>query len=291
MIGTIVVPLDGSDLAEQALPTAQVIAQRAKAAIQLVRVIPGSAPASARDEAYDYLRGIAAKAGITAESTVWLGDPAEQLIECAAQLSDELIVMTTHGRGGVGRRLFGSVADRVAHSGVAPMLLIRSGNKAPTALGQVMLPLDGSALSETALPLAIELSKAFGAKLYLVRVAETTSLYGMFGADFGQIAVAPDALQQLVDEMVNEAQSYLAGLGEKLKGSGIEIETAVLEGTITEQLLAFGRDKRIDLVAMATRGRTGMSRLVLGSVAEQMLRLGDRPLLLVPPGGEGPAKE
>lgn len=289
VIETIVVPLDGSPLAAEALPTARAIAGRTGKPLRLVRVIAPSAPAAARDEAESYLKTTAEQVG-GAETAVWLGDPAEQIIDGLSKLPDAVVVMTTHGRTGIGRWLFGSVADRVVHAGVAPVLLIRSGNPAPTILRQIMVPLDGSALSETSLPMAEELAHDFAAKLQLVRVVETTSLYGMFGADYGAIAAAPEALQQLLDEMDADAHSYLDGVAAKLKERGLTADTTVLEGLIADQLLAFGRQQRADLIVMATRGRAGVSRLVLGSVAEQMLRLGDRPLLLVPPQAPEPAE-
>ncbi|HET7038160.1 MAG TPA: universal stress protein [Thermomicrobiaceae bacterium] len=288
MIETIVVPLDGSPLAEEALPTARAIAGRTGKPLRLVRVIAPSALAAARDEAEDYLRATAEQLG-GAETTVWLGDPAEQIVEGLSKLPGAMAVMTTHGRTGIGRWIFGSVADRVVHAGVAPVLLIRSGNPAPTVLRQIMVPLDGSALSETALPLAEQLAHDFNATLELVRVVETSAMYGMFGSDYGAIAAAPEALQQLIEEVVADANGYLDGVAARLKERGLTAGTAVLEGLIADQLLAFGRRQRIDLIVMATRGRAGVSRLVLGSVAEQMLRLGDRPLLLAPPRQPEPA--
>jgi nucleotide-binding universal stress UspA family protein len=287
MIGTIVVPLDGSDLAEQALPYAEAIARKSNAPLHLMRVVSSDAPASAEEEARNYLREQAKAYGDRVQISVRMGHPADQIVDGVEEMTDPIIVMTTHGRSGIGRWLYGSVADKVVRGSGAPVLLIRSGTKDRRAdtVRTVLVSLDGSVYSEAALPYAKEITQAFDAQLVLVRVAETTQVYGMMGSD--PIAPAPaDVYNEIGQQLVEEAQDYLAKVSENLSKEGVNVRTEVLEGFAADQLLALEREMSVDLIVMATRGRSGLSRLVFGSVAERILKVGTTPVMMIKPQGE-----
>ncbi len=287
MIGTVIVPLDGSDLAEQALPYAEAIARKANAPLHLMRVVPPDAQASAETEARDYLREQAKNYGDRVQISVRMGQPADQIVDGADEMTDPVVVMTTHGRSGIGRWLYGSVADRVVRGSGAPVLLIRSGTKDRRAetVSTVVVSLDGSVHSEAALPYGKEIAQAFDAELVLVRVAETTQLYGMLGSE-PMAPASADTFNEIGQRLVEEAQEYLAGVAETLRKDGVKVRTETLEGFAADQLLALEREMSVDLIVMATHGRSGLGRLVFGSVAERILKVGTTPVMMIKPKGE-----
>lgn len=284
MIRSVVVPLDGSELAEAALPYGRALSERFGAKLYLVRVVDIDAPAEIAAEARDYLARVARQLGGETDITVRYGDPAAEIIDFVLELDDPAIAMTTHGRSGIGRWLFGSVADRVVRGAGAPVLLIRSSmpQREPGVVRSILVPVDGSALPEAAIPYASELARRFDATIHLVRVAETPEIYSLLSVPAGAPTSA-DVLNQLAQQLVEAATSYVQELGERLRGEGLRVETHVLEGIAPEQLLAFERERQPDLVVMATHGRSGFSRVVFGSVAERLLREGTVPLLLIRP--------
>jgi nucleotide-binding universal stress UspA family protein len=125
MIKSVLVPLDGSELAEEALGYAVPIAERHSAQLHLVFVLHDDATASEDDEARQYLTGVAKRLGQEAVPHVRLGGAAQEIIETAEDPDTPLIVMTTHGRTGIGRWIYGSVADKVVHASEAPFLELR----------------------------------------------------------------------------------------------------------------------------------------------------------------------
>ncbi|ACZ39710.1 universal stress protein [Sphaerobacter thermophilus] len=286
MIGTVIVPLDGSELAEEALPFAAAIAERSGAPLHLMRVIAPDEPASAEEEARTYLRGKARSYGDRVQISIRIGDAAEQIVDGAEEMIDPVIVMTTRGRSGIGRWIYGSVAERVVRGAGVPVLLIRSGMAQPEGgtFRRIMVPLDGSAYAEAALSYAVQIARAFDAELSLVRVAETTQIYAMLTPP-AQTPPAVESLNEVVAQLIADANAYLAKVGERLQGEGLRVRTQTLEGIAAEQLLAYEQEEDIDLVVMATHGRSGFSRLVFGSVAERVLKLGKTPVMMVKPKG------
>jgi nucleotide-binding universal stress UspA family protein len=284
MIPSVVVPLDGSELAEAALLYGKALAERFGATLYLIRVVDIDAPADVAAAAREYLAKTAQKVGIAAEITVRYGDPAAEIVDLVLELPDPAITMTTHGRSGLGRWLYGSVADRVVRNAGVPVLLIRSSmpQREPGVVRSIMVPVDGSALAEAVIPYAKELARRFDATIQLVRVAETPEIYSLLSVPAGASASA-EVLDQLAQQLVETATTYVNELAERLRSEGLRVEPHVLEGIAPEQLLAFERERKPDLVVMATHGRSGLSRVVFGSVAERLLREGTVPLFLIRP--------
>jgi nucleotide-binding universal stress UspA family protein len=282
VIGSVLVPLDGSTLAAAALPVGQAIAGRAACALHLVRVLDHGVPAETERRAEQALRDAAASATPTAQPHLRLGEPADQILAAAEALPQPLIVMTTHGRTGMGRWAFGSVADRVVRGGEAPVLLLRSGTTSaePAGFQRLLVPLDGSVLAETALPPALALARAFDAELHLARVAETANIFLAMG--IGAAPLPADVVNTFVDEQYREVTDYLEPIAARARSGGVATTAAVLDGVPVEALLGYVAARAIDLVVLATHGRGGVNRLVLGSVAERLLRLAQVPILMVP---------
>lgn len=277
MIGTVVIPLDGSDLGEKALPYAQAIAGKVGASLDLLQVVPPDAPAERVDEARDYLEQKAKMLGTGVKIDVPLGHPPEEIIAVAERHRDTLIVMTTHGRSEISRWLFGCVAERVVHASTVPVLLIRAGVAGPKVppFQAILVPLDGSVLAEAVLPYTSQLAGAVNAEIELVRVVGVGDAAGM-------LWMMPEVIEQLV----RESDDYLNAVAKRLREEGRRVTVKTLIGFPATEILAYEQATKPDLVVMATHGRGGLNRLVFGSIAERVLQAGTVPVLMVRPHGE-----
>lgn len=292
-IDRMLVPLDGSAAAEAALPFAALIPSRL---VYLLAVEPGEfayrAGASGADRGEtdqaagtrhvrEYLRRAAEPfhhQGREVETIVFGGDPAERILEAAADV--DLIVMATHGRGAVGRALFGGVADGVARRASAPTLVVRADEHpaaAPTVT-RIVVPLDGSALAEEALPHAARLGAVLGVGLHLVRVAEAHLVWDTMAAS----ALVTAAYEDALTAARREATAYLADRIRAVGGLGLPVSSEVRTGGPAAELLAALEPG--DLVAMTSHGRGGVRRWLAGSVAEILVREAAAPVLLVRAG-------
>jgi nucleotide-binding universal stress UspA family protein/predicted transcriptional regulator len=294
----LLVPLDGSDVARVAVPYAAAIARLAHAAIHLLAVvereprglterserIAAEIEERRRERLESVLDDVAAdlrRQGIDVATETAAGDPVDAILAASGRHGAAMIVMATHGRGGVERAAMGSVADKVMRLGDRPTLLVRPPYLPvplrPVDLRRLMVPLDGSPLAEAALAPAVELAAAAGADLALVRV-EPWRTEGV-----APLGTVPEFVR-LEEEAAAEAQAYLDSVCRRLPG-GIEVSPYVLRGRPAETLIDFARHEHIDLIVMTTHGRGGLRRLVLGSTADAVVRAGV-PALLVRPGHE-----
>jgi nucleotide-binding universal stress UspA family protein len=281
--GTLLVPLDGSRLAEAALPYALGLAGATGARVLLLHVAPDALlplPKTLDLEATARAaRRAAAGApqGIAVETSVGCGDPALVIADVAAVRRVSLIVMTTHGRSGLGRRLYGSVAEGVLRRAPVPVLLVPGTYEQTWPDGRprrILVPLDGSAYAEEALALAAQLGRATGAELRLLRVVELPLHH--YGA--GYVAVGFDPTSRLVG-----AREHLQTVAERLRAGGLEVTVRADAGEPGQVIGEHARVTGTDLVVMATHGHTGLARLALGSVAAATLQRANRPTVLVRP--------
>jgi nucleotide-binding universal stress UspA family protein len=297
MLKTILLPLDGSPLAERALTYAAVLARRCEATIVLVQAVqvhtlPGVDPSEAQIEvtadARQYLdtaSGRLAADGIVSETHVYYDDPVHAILDLAARRQADVIVMSTHGRGGLSRMLYGSVADQILRRATIPVLLVPSivehawPTDGPLPL---LVPLDGSELATEALHSADLVTEAFGARLTLLRVVQPVP-YPLHGEGYAYVPYDEDA-------EVAEARRYLADQAAGLSGDGARVETRVVVGEPARVIGEVAREKNVDVVVMATHGHGGLSRVILGSVATATLRHTTAPLLLVRPAVVRPSE-
>ncbi|MBI2321737.1 MAG: universal stress protein [Chloroflexi bacterium] len=285
----ILVPLDGSALAETALPWAELLAERTGATLVLLRsaLVRGlitedllEAEVQAVQEAEEYVGRVAGalrEHGLSVEMAVPYGEPGEAIVEASAWRSADLVVMATHGRSGLGRWVYGSVADHVLRGATVPVFLVRAGVAPPVRAAlpsQVVVPLDGSEVAEAALPWAVELARLLGAGIALLRAVELPA----FGENLSPRANVLEAAEV-------EARRYLEGVSDGLRRDGLELTYAVRLGTPAWSIASCARELGSSLLVMATHGRSAMARLVYGSVAAGVLREASVPLLLVPARG------
>ncbi|MGC4190553.1 MAG: universal stress protein [Thermomicrobiales bacterium] len=292
-IRRILVPLDGSDTSRAALAYARQFTDATivllQVGIDLTSIFPDFPAAESDAVDTDIRNDLEAFAvplrdeGLTVETIVEDGDPAERIVTTARRTAADLIVMTTHGRGAAGRVLFGSVADRVSRHAPMPTLLVRIGHERevqpPT---RILVTLDGSARSETALPLAARLGRSLGLPIVLTRVVTLEDTLGQAPRTQQRLPGRPldttdEAFAIAQKEIELQAVAYLERLAGTVAG---KVSTFVLHGSPAIALLQeLGPS---DLAVITSHGTSGISRWLLGSVAEKLVREAAAPVVLVP---------
>jgi nucleotide-binding universal stress UspA family protein len=308
MIRSVLVPLDGSPFAEQALPLGVTIARACRAKLRLALVHEPPLPPPSPDQAdlfliadlqrrraeRAYLKEQAARLradGPLTVVTAVLDDPvAKALAEHVQATGVDLVVMTTHGRGPLSRLWLGSVADELVRTLAVPVLLVRprEGRPVPTPEPgrRILVPLDGSPEGEAALEPAAELAERLRLGLTLVQVVELPPLVADGLPDF-----AVPVTGGLVEMRRREAEKYLAAAAEPLCARGLPVDTTVVvHRAVADALLELARADDVVLVAVSTHGRGGIQRLLLGSVADKLVRAAERPVLVRRPAERGRAR-
>lgn len=278
MIERIVVPLDGSLTAEAVLPHVRRVLYRNDSEVILVRAVAPpmmeNAIVAAEAElgaAREYILGQQErleKAGVKVRYVVRIGTPVGVILEVAKEQKATMIAMATHGATGLKRALFGSVAEGVMRKSTVPVMLVRpfwSYEIVPalrteqTPIRNVLFPVDGSDRSLEALPGVIEFADLFEARIVLLRVLE-------------EKPVAADAAA--------EAEKQLLAISKSIEKKGVETARMVEKGNPVDAILKAVRTHGVDMIAMTTHGRSGLSRAVAGSVTEATLRQATVPLLV-----------
>lgn len=309
MFARILVPLDGSPLAEGILPEVAELARRHGAEILLLRValahtFPGVDATEAQvhvvEEAETYLAGVErrlAAEGIPVSSAVRYGHAADEILDHAQARRADLIAMCTHGRTGLLRILLGSVAEAVLRGSPVPVLLLRAKGMAPAwaearldrviapaplqqvervspAIRHILCPVDFSAHSDRAMEYAGDLARRFQADLTVLHV-----VYDPLDITCSHIPHPP--LEQLREEMIREAERVLERRVRRRLRLLPRTKTAVAAGPPFRQIIRYARDHRVDLVVMGTQGLTGLDRLIMGSTAERVVRTAPCPVVSI----------
>jgi nucleotide-binding universal stress UspA family protein len=229
-----------------------------------------------------YLRGAATTFPTGNVTCTVEKDRAEEAIIGKAEAdAGTLITMATHGRSGMNRFLLGSVAEKVLRGSTNPLLLVRATEAGQTtgeaAFKTVIVPLDGSELAESVLPTVTTMAKELDLDVVLFRAYHIP--YNAYAADDGYYAVNYD---ELIAGVRDEANEYLDKKVAEMKKLGVAKVSAVSkEGYAGDEILELGRKTAAGLIAMCSHGRSGVKRFVLGSVAENVVRHSDEPVLVV----------
>jgi len=300
MYTRILIPLDGSKVAEHVLPYARLLAGALKLPVELLGVVDlvGIATSSHAHEARylgalvederraskTYLDRMAVTfPTVSVKCSVETGKPEDVIIERGASDKGTLIAMATHGRSGAKRWLLGSIAEEVLRGTSNPLLLIRAAEEGKAegeaSFKSIVVPLDGSELAESVLPAVMELAKRMNLKVVLIRsYVVPAAVYA--GADDYYI---PN-YDELKAEIRDEASAYLEAKVNELKGKGFDkVSSVLLDGPAAEEIIGFARRTPDNLVAMCTHGRSGVKRWVLGSVTEKVMRHSGDPVLITRP--------
>jgi nucleotide-binding universal stress UspA family protein len=297
MFTQILVPLDGSKLAESALPAAVYLSKTLPATIALVHVIEKNAPVEIHGdthlrnpgEAELYLKEIAARY-FSAETkidvhvhTAAVEDVAKSIVDHVGEFDSDLIVMCAHGSGGIKSLIFGFIAQQVIASGKTPVLLIQpicGEEPKPFTCGRILVPLDGQPEHELGLKKAMTLAKACDASLNLALVVHTIDTLPGKWAPSSRLL--PGSTSEMLDMEVQNAGDYLRSLLEELQRDGFTAAAEVFRGDPAEMIIESAERLRADLIVLGTHAKTPMSAFWSGSVAPKICKRSKMPLLLVP---------
>ncbi len=301
MYSKIMVPLDGSELAEAALPYAEELAARLGSDIVLMHVYESGDEKHRRMHELYLQKAVEAtkrgvkkhlaegqEAGGTVEPILLLGHAAEQIVDYAEKENVGIIVMATHGRSGIRRWMLGDVAAKVARSTPKPVMVIRVDGvvdpqgEQKVLLSKILLPLDGSKQSEVAIPHIEELAQRLKAVVVLLHViAPTHFAYGIPGETV-EMPFSPEDMQRFTEK----SAEYLETVAEAFTKRGISTTTEVAVGTAAGEIIRLSEDMPADLIAMSTHGRSGIGRWAFGSVTDKVIHASKTPVLLVRSSGE-----
>lgn len=298
MYERLLVPLDGSRLAETVLPLVQTLASAWHSRVLLLHISERGAPSAVHgdrhlttvDDAVPYLEGIAARLaehGITTEIHAHPapeGDVARSIAAHSVEECADLVILCTHGRGSVRDLLFGRIAQQTVQRGTIPVLLFRPHDAAdaPAFTPQtILIPLDGTPEAEAALQPACVFGTAFGASLHLVMVVPTQDT--VRGDRQAVTSLLPAATRATLDLAHRDALSYLSNLAESVQGEhpGMAVTTEVRRGDIPAALVDEAGEPGVGLIVIATHGRAGLQAVWAGSVTAQLLKRVHAPILLL----------
>jgi len=306
MYQRMLVPLDGSQLAEVVFPYAKELAGRLglevvflhvtsleKHGFAMHRVYVEQAAESIRRQAQDVQeRTNIQPRGKAVETRVELvvGDPAEEILRYADENKIDLILMATHGRSGIKRWALGSVADRVLRASKVPVWLVRAGIPEEIVYDEwpkrtMLVPLDSSQLAESVLPHVEALAKQRGAKLVKITLLSVFE-EPYVNADYPEASMNltwKEHVRRIREHSKREAEQYLVRVQKHLADAGLNVRTEVLMGKPADEIINYAHNNHPNLVVMATHGYSGISRWEYGSVADKVLHGISSPIFLVRP--------
>jgi nucleotide-binding universal stress UspA family protein len=281
MATKILVPLAGSALAERALNYASALALDTGGSLLLLHVRSAYVPSSDAAVDLESLAEHVRRDGVAADTLtydLYTGGVGGVITDAARDRTVDFIVMSTHGRGGLGRWMYGSVADQVVRQAEVPVLLVPAEcARLWPDRGQrsILIALDGSKLAEDVLGRAEELARTTGGTVHLLQVIEPPN-YGLVVE--GAIYIPVD-----VEAEVDAAKAYLTDVAGRLRSNGADVTTSVRVGYPAVVIPSVAEEERVDLIMMATHGRGGFARAMLGSVATGTLQRSTVPVLLIRP--------
>ena len=284
----VLVPLDGSELAERAIPYARTIAKTKGSELVLFTVSIASVEQLDRPmKAYLELNAKELQSqGIKASVAIAYGNVADEIVSFADKNNIDLIIISTHGYSGIKRWVLGSVAGKVLYGTCVQVLLTKS--KSPKVsqveLKKLLLPLDGSPFAEAPIPFIEELTKGTKTEIVLTTVCEPPLV-----PSYGDRPINPawkKHRDELWAETQKQASEYLNKVKTKLEKHGMKVKSQVIQGDlgkVAESIMQAAQKEKVDLIAMTTHGRSGVSRWVYGGVANRIVEESLQPVLLIRP--------
>jgi len=290
MLERILIPLDGSPRAEQILSQVARVLRREDSDVLLLRVADSSS--NAPEEAEKYIQDLERRLsdrGAKVRGRVVEGSVASAILDVARQEGSTMIAMTTHGRSGLARWAIGSVAEKVARASEVPVLLVRSFPENPVGKFQpdparelpfrrILVPVDGSLISMAAVEAAGEFARLIESEVLVLHVWPPTLAPLYVAPGVPVYRTDPGALFPIPSP---ENDQMTAPAAERFRQAGLRVTRMTASGDPAAEILDQAQAKGADLVALGTHGRSGVSRWVLGSVAERVLRHSATPVLLV----------
>ncbi len=301
------VPLDGSELAEVVFPFVKELAGRLS--IDVVPIIVGSQSTSSlvpmqrayieratqilKEQVEEVQKSLkTAPKPIKIKGELAAGYAAEEILHYVEENNIDMILMATHGHSGAKRWKIGSVAGKIMSASKIPVLLVHANAPEEESaikwpIETVLVPLDGSELAESVLPHVKTFGKQQGSKaveVVLLRVCEPPTVPSYYGPELSGVPL--DWGKYVEQEMIRDkerAKEYLSELEKKFKAKGIRVRSDVIQGKPDDEIVEYANKNNFSLIVMATHGRSGLSRLVYGSVAANLLQGVSSPILLIKP--------
>lgn len=312
MYRRMLVPLDGSKLAEETFPYARELAGRLDLDLDFLHVCdPIGLQSLSMSQIYvdkmaESVReqiqriqtttvGKEAVRPIEVRSKAVTGYPAEEILKYAEANNTDIILMATHGSSGVRRWALGSVAYQVLHASKVPVWLVRSGIPEETIYDKwpqrtILVPLDGSKLAESALPHAETVAKQRGIQAIEIMLLSiyAPSAYPVvyyFNTDYPPTIPLNYAeyVQQEIDQAKERCEKYLQTIASQLTAKGIRVRTAAVMGEAADEIIKYANKNPFQVIVMASHGRSGLRHLTFGSVAERTLLETNIPILMIMP--------
>ena len=297
MFKHLLVPLDGSKMAEAALPAAAFLAEKLASRVTLMHVVERNAPSEVHGqphlknarEAYAYLGDLSRQAfakGIAVDFHVHkteVNNVAKSIVAHADELKHDLIIMCSHGRGKSLHLFLGSIAQRVIGMGSLPVLITHpdeQGGAPPFNCRNILVPLDCDPDHAKALPVAKEIALACEAALHLAIVVPRFSSLSGEAKVSGRML--PATASRILELEYKDAQEFINSETENLRSQGIAVSGHVLRGDPAEMVANAANASNVDLTVVATHGKTGMKAFWEGSVAHRICSFSRVPLLLIP---------
>ncbi len=287
MFERILVPLDGSQLSQRALEPALILAPQTGAELLLVRVptadtlsfaVSAGTQRELAQDALAYLETIRKsneQPQFSIRTQVLDGDVASAIVDFALAEHVDLIIMSTHGYSGLTRWVLGSVTEKVLRSAPCPVLAVRTARHPE----RVLIPLDGSALAEQAVQQGLSLAQNLQADVIFLRCVPHIVADGELDEHERGLS------RRLQEDLIDEAEEYLCdrALDAGRSARSVAIQITVLIGSPADSILEYVETYGVDLIAMATHGRTGLKRWVYGSVTAKVLRSVNCSMLVIRP--------
>jgi nucleotide-binding universal stress UspA family protein len=297
MFKHILVPLDGSSLAEAALQPAASLAQTLKAPVTLLHIIEKNAPEEVHkdrhltqaQDANAYLEEIARQRFPKGSRVEWhvheaeVKDVAASIVQHAEELKPDLIIMCAHGRGGVRDIIFGSIAQQVLAQGITPVLLLQpksTGQPPPFQLQRMLIPLDSESMHDDSLPIAEYLARSYKAELHLLCVIPT--LGTLSGEQAAAGSLLPGTASAFLDIKEENAKGHLQSHLAELIERGFKASAEVSRGDPAQGIVTTAARIHVDLIVLSTHRRAGMDAFWARSVAPNVARHTTIPILLLP---------
>jgi len=297
MFKHILLPLDGSQLAESAVPVAAYLAKALKAQVTLLHVIEKNAPEKIHGqkhlvnegEACEYLAEVSEKqfpADVNIHHHVHTEEVdrvSASIVQHSDEFNPDLIVMCAHGQSGLHDFVLGSIAQQVIAAGSIPVLLLRtreSGGEPFSGFANILVALDGNPEHESGFNAAVELAVKLKSAVHLIQVVPTLSTLSLRHSATGTLLPATTAALLEIEE--DTAAEYLEEKMTQLKKKGIKASAEVERGDPAKQVVQSADAHASDLIVLGTHGKTGMNAFWTGSVAPKIVEQSTLPILLVP---------
>ncbi len=297
MFKDLLVPLDGSTLAEAAIPIAVELSHKLKASVTLLHVIEKNAPQEIHGQrhltdeasAKTYLENIAATCFKSTQKinihvhTEEVSQVARSIVEHSGEFAPDLIILCAHGEGGLHDFVVGSIPQQVIAEGSIPVLLLqaREGDESRKSLIKcIVVALDGDPVHDASLHVASDLALAIGAQLHLIRVVPTLGTLNAEHAATGTLL--PVTTNAILDLTEDEAVKYLDNQLDFLREKGLEASAEVERGDPAQEVVKSATNQHADMIVLGTHGKKGMGALWAGSVAPMIVARTQLPILLIP---------